>query len=122
MKRPLTDNGFYQLQERNVIKNCKLSCLGQSLAGNKQTPVLPTQCVSFRTLTIICGFLCGRCDMRSHWLIPGHYSPITPTGRLQAKEPCNKQLVNLERSVFTGKLRGKLERTENNCSLLMSAH
>ena len=49
-------------------------------------------------------WVCSRSNACSDWLILGHYSPVMPTGRLracksQAKNPYNKQLINLERSV-----------------------
>jgi len=49
---------------------------------------------------------CDRNNAHSDWLILGHSSLVMPTGRLWAcrnKMPDHKQLINLERSVFTGK-------------------
>ena len=40
---------------------------------------------------------------RSDWLTVGYCCPEMRTGRLWACKPYNKQLINLERSVFTGK-------------------
>ena len=48
-------------------------------------------------------WVCSRSNACSDWLILGHYSPVMPTGRLRACKPYNKQLINFERSVFTGK-------------------
>lgn len=46
-------------------------------------------------------------NSRSYWPILGHYPPVmlsgSITGLQKSKQPYNKQLMNLERSVFTRK-------------------
>jgi len=50
--------------------------------------------------------VCSRSNTRSDWLTVGHHSPVIPTGRLRAckDRAKNKLLINLESSVFIGKI------------------
>ena len=48
--------------------------------------------------------VCSGYNTYSDWQILWHYYPVMTTGKLQAcKKPHNKQLINLEHSVFVGK-------------------
>ena len=62
---------------------------------------------NFFLLYMVCVY--GRRNAHYDWLTLEHYSPVMPTGRFNPKglqnknrKPRNKQLVNLERSIFTG--------------------
>ena len=65
---------------------------------SENSTVCKNLCIELIRTSYYMTWVCSRSNACSDWLIVGHYSPVMPS-----KEPYNKQLINLERSVSTGK-------------------
>ena len=61
--------------------------------------------------TFLCYVVCdsSRYNARSDWLILGRYSPVLPTGRLQASTPKQKAKGRIINHLLTSKVRSLRE-------------
>ena len=102
LSRTRITNKLHECFQRCYISSCILKSLASKFSLLTDDPflfliVIIAVLIFSYYYTACC---CSRYNARSDWLILGHYSPVMPTGRLRAcKKACNKQLINLERSV-----------------------